>query len=120
MLQEGLLSGWHSVPLIAGVVLAAAATAWCLRTRRFHLARIGAAAQATAILWGWPLAQFPYLLPPHTTIADAAAPHVTLRLVLITLAVGAFLLFPSLWYLFRVFKSSRGPFESVDSAPGAR
>ena len=106
--SEGLLRGWHAIPLLAAVAVAAAHTAWSLRHRRFRAARIGAAAQASLILWGWPLAQFPYLLPPDLTIADAAAPATTLRLVLIALGVGALVLFPSLAYLFRVFKSTSG------------
>jgi cytochrome d ubiquinol oxidase subunit II len=73
------------------------------------LARIGAAAQASAILWGWPLAQFPYLLPVHATIDGVASPATTLRLVLIALAIGGLLLFPSLWYLFRIFKTRPAP-----------
>ena len=104
-ISQGLLEGWHAIPLLLAVALSAAWTAWCLRARRFRAARIGAAAQASAILWGWPLAQFPWLLPPDLTIGAAAAPHTTLRLVLMTLAIGALLLFPSLAYLFRVFKS---------------
>ena len=110
---QGLLGGWYAVPLLLAVALSAAWTAWMLRRRRFLAARIGAAAQATAILWGWPLAQFPYLLPPDLTIEAAAAPATTLRLVLITLAIGALLLFPSLFYLFRVFKSSSTAFDRV-------
>jgi cytochrome d ubiquinol oxidase subunit II len=90
--------------VLAGVTGAVGATAWALRERRFRLARVAAAAQASTILWGWPLAQFPYLLPPHTTIQDAAGPTATLRLVLIALALGALILFPSVAYLFRVFK----------------
>ncbi len=105
-ISRGLLEGWHAIPLLLGVALSALWTAWSLRRRNFHAARIGAAAQATAVLWGWPLAQFPFLLPPDVTIVQAAAPAVTLRLVLITLGFGALLLFPSLAYLFRVFKSS--------------
>ena len=106
--SEGLLGGWHAIPLLLAVAGAAAWCAWCLRQRRFHAARVGAAAQASFILWGWPLAQYPYLLPPDMSIADAAAPATTLRLVLIALAIGALVLFPSLAYLFRVFKSGRG------------
>jgi cytochrome d ubiquinol oxidase subunit II len=48
------------------------------------------------------------MLPPDLTIAAAAAPVVTLRLVAIVLAAGAVLLIPSLWYLFRVFKARPG------------
>ena len=104
-LGEGLLDRWHSIPLLAVVGISAATAGWALERRRFRLARLATAAQASAILWGWPLAQFPYLLPPHTTIDDAASPATTLRLVLIALGIGALLLFPSLWYLFRIFKS---------------
>lgn len=107
-LSEGLLEGWHAIPLLMAVGASAAWTAWSLRRRRFRAARIGAGAQASLILWGWPLAQFPWLLPPDVTIAEAAAPATTLRLVLIVLGVGALVLFPSLAYLFRVFKSTRG------------
>ena len=111
--SRGLLEGWHAIPLLLAVALSAAATAWALVRRRFHAARIGVAAQASAILWGWPLAQFPYLLPPDLTIAEAAAPHTTLRLVLIVLGLGALLLFPSLAYLFRIFKSSTTALDRV-------
>lgn len=84
---------------------AALAAFWSLWTRRFRMARVAAAAQVALILWGWGLAQYPFLLPPNLTVAAAAAPSVTLRLVLVALALGAIVLVPSLYYLFRVFKS---------------
>ena len=40
-------------------------------------------------------------------IFDAAAPKTTLRLLAIALAVGAVILLPSLYYLFRIFKNRR-------------
>src|SRR5688500_12279004 len=49
MLRRGLLGGWHSIPLLAAVAISAAATVWSLRQRRFRLARLAAAAQASAI-----------------------------------------------------------------------
>lgn len=46
-------------------------------------------------------------LPPDLTIARAAAPRaVTLELALGAVGLGAILLFPSLYYLLRVFKRS--------------
>ncbi len=66
-----------------------------------------AAAQVSLILWGWALSQYPYILPPDLSIASAAAPTATLRLLLAALVAGAVLLLPSLYYLFRVFKSGR-------------
>jgi cytochrome d ubiquinol oxidase subunit II len=56
------------------------------------------------ILWGWALAPSPYLVPPTLTITDAAVPGVTLTMILWALAGGALVLFPSLVYLFRIFK----------------
>ena len=47
----------------------------------------------------------PYLVEPDLTFANAAAPANVLRVLLAALAAGAVLLFPSLGYLFRVFKS---------------
>jgi cytochrome d ubiquinol oxidase subunit II len=80
------------------------------------LARVAAAAQVTLILWGWALAQYPYVVPPTLSIRSAAAPTRTLELALWALALGAILLFPSLANLFRLFKG-RGraaAFEAVE------
>jgi len=81
--------------------LAAVASLWL---RRFALARIAAIAEVTLILGGWSLAQYPNLITPDITIFNAAAPEITLRLLSYTLATGAVVLFPSLFFLFRVFK----------------
>jgi cytochrome bd ubiquinol oxidase subunit II len=93
----------HRLGVLMGV--AALAAFWALWRRRYRVARIAAAGQVVLILWGWGVAQYPYLLPPDLTIAGAAAPKVTLELVLIALGLGAVVLFPSLYYLFRVFKA---------------
>src|SRR5258708_18829484 len=77
---------------------------YALWTRKYRLARLCAAAQVTLILLGWALAQFPYLVEPDMTIYSAAAPHTTLQLLIIALAAGVLVLFPSYYYLFRVFK----------------
>ena len=45
------------------------------------------------------------MLPPDLPVEAAAAPRVTLRLVLVALALGALVLLPSLYYLLRIFKS---------------
>jgi cytochrome d ubiquinol oxidase subunit II len=85
--------------------IAAIAALWALWTRRWRLARSSAILQVSCIIWGWGLAQYPYLLPPDLTYAAAAAPPITLKLVLGALAAGLLVLIPSLYYLFRVFKS---------------
>lgn len=78
---------------------------YTLWTRKYKLARLCAAIQVALILMGWALAQYPYLVEPDITITSAAAPRITLQLLLGALIAGAILLFPSYYYLFRVFKS---------------
>lgn len=90
--------------LMALTGVAAAAAFWALWRRRYRIARAAAALQVALILWGWAAGQYPHMLPPSYTIQNSAAPPVTLELVLIALIVGAIVLFPSLYYLFRVFK----------------
>ena len=72
--------------------------------RKYDLARFCAVIQVSLILWGWALAQYPFLVRPAITLYAAAAPDVTLNLLLAALVAGAVLLFPSFYYLFRVFK----------------
>jgi cytochrome d ubiquinol oxidase subunit II len=67
--------------------------------------------QISFIFWGWVVSQYPYLVLPDLTIAGTAAPAVTLRITLWSLALGALVLAPSLIYLFRVFKS--GPADGM-------
>ena len=105
--RDGLIFAAWAVPLHL-LTAAAAITAFvALWVRRWRVARVAAAAQVSLILWGWALSQYPYVLPPDLSIASAAAPAATLRLVLAALVAGAVLLLPSLYYLFRVFKSGR-------------
>jgi cytochrome bd ubiquinol oxidase subunit II len=53
-----------------------------------------------AVIWGWGVAQFPYLLPTSLRIDQAAAPDATLTTVLIVFGVAAVLVLPSLFLLF--------------------
>jgi cytochrome d ubiquinol oxidase subunit II len=88
--------------LTAAFAIGAFYTLW---TRRYRAARLCAAAQVTLILLGWAFAQFPYLIEPDISITSAAAPQSTLQLLLAALIAGALLLFPSYYYLFRIFKT---------------
>jgi cytochrome d ubiquinol oxidase subunit II len=106
LVAEGLLAAPWAAALHALTGVAALAAFWGLWMRRYRVARVAAAAQVALILWGWGFAQYPYLLPPDLTIAAAAAPRITLELALGAVSVGAVVLFPSLYYLLRVFKRS--------------
>lgn len=56
------------------------------------------------ILLGYAAAQFPYIVPPGFSVENCAAPRSVLALLDVALAIGAVLLFPSLFYLYRIFK----------------
>ncbi len=53
-----------------------------------------------AIIWGWGVAQFPYLLPTSLDIATAAAPGPTLTSILIVFCVAAVTILPALGLLY--------------------
>ncbi len=99
LMQSGL-----SIPLQVGTGVAAVTAIVALWRRRYGVARVAAGAQVSGILWGWALAQFPFIVPPLLTIRAAAAPSRTLELLVIGLLVGAAVLIPSLRYLLRVFE----------------
>jgi len=103
--RAGLILAPWAAPLHLVTAAAAVAALVALWRRRYGAARVAAAAQVSLILWGWGLSQYPYILPPDLTVAGAAAPAATLRLLFGALALGAVALLPSLYYLFRVFKT---------------
>src|SRR5258708_6843691 len=102
--RAGISRSWWALGLHPFTAVFAIAAFYALWTRKYRLARICAAAQVTLIVLGRALAQFPYLIEPDVTIYSAAAPRATLRLLLIALAAGVLILFPSYYYLFRTFK----------------
>jgi cytochrome bd ubiquinol oxidase subunit II len=59
-----------------------------------------AAGAVAAVIWGWGVAQFPYLLPTHLRIDQAAAPSSTLDVIFIVFGVAAVLVLPSLALLY--------------------
>ncbi|HEU4564722.1 MAG TPA: cytochrome d ubiquinol oxidase subunit II [Gemmatimonadaceae bacterium] len=109
LVHHGLLAAPWALALQVVTAVAAITAIAALAARRYRLARLAAMAQVTLILWGWALSQLPYLVPPRLTIAGTAAPAGTLRPVLWALLAGAVILFPSLIYLFRIFKGGEEP-----------
>ena len=103
--RAGISRSWWALGLHILTAIFATSAFVTLWTRRYGLARVCAAAQVTLILLGWAFAQFPHLVEPDLTINSAAAPQITLQLLLGALAAGAILLFPSYYYLFRIFKA---------------
>jgi cytochrome d ubiquinol oxidase subunit II len=105
--RAGISRTWWALGLHILTAIFAISAFVALWTRRYRLARFCAAAQVTMILLGWAFAQFPNLVEPDITISSAAAPRLTLELLLAALMLGAIVLFPSYYYLFRIFKLTR-------------
>jgi cytochrome bd ubiquinol oxidase subunit II len=59
-----------------------------------------AAGAVIAVIWGWGVAQFPYLLPTSLKISQSAAPDPTLNAVLIVFVVAAIVVLPALGLLY--------------------
>ena len=100
-------------PLHLATGLASLGALAALLADRFRWARLCAAAQVALIVAGWGIAQYPCLVAPDVTIANAAAPLRTLHLLEGALIAGSILLFPSLLFLYRAFKGEfpLSPFE---------
>ncbi|WP_326642226.1 cytochrome d ubiquinol oxidase subunit II [Streptosporangium sp. NBC_01755] len=90
----------RALPLVIASAVFGLLSLVLLWRRNFTLVRITGALAVTAVLWGWPLAQYPLMLPPSLTVHEAAAHPAVLTATLISLAVGALLLVPSLILLF--------------------
>jgi cytochrome bd ubiquinol oxidase subunit II len=59
-----------------------------------------AAGAVVAVIWGWGVAQFPYLLPTSLKIGEAAAPGPTLDSVLVVFGIAAVVVLPALGLLY--------------------
>jgi cytochrome d ubiquinol oxidase subunit II len=96
------------LPLVIVSAVAGVASLLLVLRRRYLLVRATAALAVTAVLWGWALAQYPYLLPPpataNVTITASAATPAVLSATLLVLAIGTALLIPSLLWLFLLFQ----------------
>lgn len=103
-IRQGLGNSVWSIPfhILTGTV--AVWSIWAIWKRYFQLARFLVPIQVVLIIFGWGLAQFPYLVAPNLTFSNTAAPDSVLRPVLIVVVIGGILLVPAFWYLYAVFK----------------
>jgi cytochrome d ubiquinol oxidase subunit II len=95
----------RGLPLFVLAVLNGPLALWAVWRWRPRIARVAVVAQVVFVLWAWAVGQWPYLVPPDLTISGAAAPTATLTALLAVIGIGALILMPSLWLLFRVFKA---------------
>ncbi|MFO0652896.1 MAG: cytochrome d ubiquinol oxidase subunit II [Polyangiales bacterium] len=107
-LASSLVSS-RALPIVLAGALSALASGAALYAGRVRAARVASIAWIALELAGWSVAQYPFVIAPDVTFAATAAPDATIRFVLASTAPGFALLLPSLWLLFRVFKSRPRP-----------
>jgi cytochrome d ubiquinol oxidase subunit II len=101
-LWSGMLA--HALPVVIATMLIGVATAVMLFRKKYPLARTLIIVETAFLLSSWGLSQYPYIIPPHFTIDNAAnAPNVIV-ILLIGIGIGLLILIPSLYYLFSIFK----------------
>ena len=105
-IRHGLSNASWSIPfqILTGAV--ALWAIWTIWKRQFRLACVLVPIQVALIVFGWGLAQYPYLVTPDLTFSNTAAPDAVLRPLLIVLVAGGLLLVPAFWYLYAVFKGT--------------
>ncbi len=94
-----------SPPVGASTAAVAVAAIAFLFLRRFRLARIAAALQVALVVVGWGIAMDGHLVRPDLPVSRAGLRPEVLESLGPVLAAGSILLLPSLWFLFRVFKT---------------
>jgi cytochrome bd ubiquinol oxidase subunit II len=90
----------QGLPLVVLSLLCGVALPAVLRRGGRRSLRPLAAAAVIAVVWGWGVAQFPYLLPTSLRIDQAAAPDPTMTIIFIVFAAAAVLVLPSLGLLY--------------------
>jgi cytochrome bd ubiquinol oxidase subunit II len=103
-IRAGISATAWAIPLHLSTAICAIGAFVALWKRSYRLARLLAAGQVSLILWGWALAQYPFIVGPNVTIYSAGSRRETLELLVVALCGGAMILFPSFFYLFHVFK----------------
>ncbi len=110
---DGLTS--DALPLVILSVVCGAAVLVLLWRGVRRGVRPLAVAAVVAMVWGWGVAQHPYLLPQTLTIDAGAAPSATLTAVLIVFGAAVVLVVPSIALLFTLAQRS-----VIEEAPAPR
>jgi cytochrome d ubiquinol oxidase subunit II len=90
----------EGLPLVIVSALCGFAVLGLLLSRGRRGLRPLAVGAVVAVIWGWGVAQFPYLLPTSLKISQAAAPAPTLDAVLIVFGAAVLLVLPALGLLY--------------------
>ncbi len=96
----------EGIPLVILSAICGLGALVLIRRRATRGTRELAVGAVVAIIWGWGVAQYPYLLPTDLTIAAGAATSDTLTMVLIVFAVAVVLVLPAIGLLYTLSQKS--------------
>lgn len=99
-LWEGLRG--RGAPLLGASAVAGLASLVLLWRGAYRWARVGAVTAVGAIVLGWGVGQYPWLLVDEVTIRQAAGAPATLNALLVTAGLAVVIVAPSLLWLFRL------------------
>lgn len=102
-LADGLET--HASPLIATSAIAGIATLVLIAIRRFAVARVSVLIAVAAVVTGWGVGQYPWLLVDQVTITDAAGAPATLQALLVAVGLAVVIVLPALGYLYKLTQS---------------
>jgi cytochrome d ubiquinol oxidase subunit II len=100
----------RALPLTIISALAGALALALMRRGGPRLIRTLASVAVAALVAGWGVAQYPYLLGTHTSLTDAAAPSSSLTALVVVFAAAAVIVAPSITLLYRL--QQRGQLEN--------
>ncbi|QGG93861.1 cytochrome d ubiquinol oxidase subunit II [Actinomarinicola tropica] len=97
-LAEGLQG--RGAAFVAGSAVAGITALWLLWIRRFGWARAAAVVAVAAIVVGWGVGQYPWILVEEVEIAEGAGARATLQALLWVFGAAALTVVPALGYMF--------------------
>jgi len=115
-LSRGLLH--TAFPLLVVADLAGASTLILVYCRSYALARGFAVVAVAAVIAGWGVGQYPWMLVDQLTIDAAAAEPTTLTALLVVTGLTVVFVLPALIFLFKLSQS--GPTVTIDTAPASQ
>jgi cytochrome d ubiquinol oxidase subunit II len=107
----------EGLPLVIGSAVCGLGALLLIARGARRGARELAVGAVAAVIWGWAVAQFPYLLPEDLTISQGAAPNATLTAVLIVFGIAVVVVLPALGLLYTL--TQRGMMEGEYERPEA-
>ena len=118
---DGLTGPGMPLVILSGVCGVAAL--WFLVSGPARAVRPAAVGATVAVIWGFFVAQHPYMLPESLTISAAAGNETTLLMVIIVFAIAAVTVVPSLGLLYVLAQREVLDYEHAEAsepAPGSR